>query len=164
MAILNRKKLKKKSGRLILKALSKASFTVEAAVLVPIVSTIIAMLIGYAYFFMESICACGAMYEAAFYSEQLAYDDNDEEKRLEERLNIRSREMLIGSLEYETDLSENRISIDASGAVLKDIFGERFTYKRSISIKRFKPTTVKRAQWLGKYLMKSNDKGENRED
>ncbi len=157
MDILNEKRLK---IRRILKSLNKASFTVEATVLVPLAATIIAVLIGYAYFLMESICTYGAMYEAAFYSEQLSYADNDEEKRLEERLDKRSREMLLSSFEYAADLSENQILIETTGAVLKDVFGEHFTYNRSISIKRIKPTKFKRTQWLVKYLINSNDKGE----
>lgn len=161
MVGLNKKNLlKKKFIRPVLKSLTKASFTVEAAVLVLIAATIIAVIIGYAYFLMERTCTYGAMYEAAFYSEQLSYIDNDEEKRLEERLNTRSREMLIGCFEYAADLNENRISIDASGAILKNVFKERFMYNRSVRIKRLKPTSVKRVQWLAKYLKNSNGKGE----
>lgn len=160
MDILNKKNLRIKSRKNILISLNKASFTVEAAVLVPLASTIIAILIGYTYFLMEGVCTYGAMYEAAFYSEQLSYSDNDTEKRLEERLNTRSSEMPIGGFEYAKEAGESKISIDATGAILKNIFGELFTYNRTISIKRLKPTEIKRAQWLVKYLKNGNGKGE----
>ena len=144
-----------KKGRL--QQIKKASFTVEAAVLVPVAAMIVAVLIGYIYFMHNTVCAYGAAVEALFYAEQCIGEDDDRSSRLEERLGTRSLEMPIEEFSYKGDTGNRHTEAEVSDSLLKGVFGELFSYRHSVRLEHNRPAGLKRLQWIAKHAADSAD-------
>ena len=128
---------------------NKGVFTVEAAVIVPMSVSIIALLIGYCYFAHQINWFKGAAYEAA--AAGLKYQDDPAEKA-KERICERTAEMPVTVGNNTTDVSSGiKLAVSFEGKVLDDVFGGLFGYRGEAALTRFEPVRVKMLQFvLGK--------------
>lgn len=125
--------------------LKRAVFTVEAAVIVPLCAFIIAALIGYAYFEHEGVWSKAAAYESMFYAIQ-NIPDSSEDERIQERLEKRYDESVMGFAESHTSIANEKYSVEVKWeyGILTDVFNGLFDIENSADIKKVDPVTIKR--------------------
>lgn len=133
----------------------KASFTVEAAFLVPAATIVLVLLIGYIYFVHERAWTVSAAGEACFYALQRAEGAEKPEDLLQERLQERSSEAPLGLQEaaYTIKSGSNAFQISAAQNILPEAFGDTFSLETEVSVRRFDPAAVKRLAWVGNYVL-----------
>ena len=124
--------------------LKRAVFTVEAAVIVPLSLTMIALLIGYCYFVHQVNWCTGAACEAAQKSVErklVGKESSAGKKKMEERI----LEIPLSVGEIKTEAREGtRVTISFEGGIIQDYFGDLFGYDGSVSLNRYEPAKLKR--------------------
>lgn len=144
-----------------MKTWKKASFTVEAAFLVPCAAIILAILIGYIYFMHETVCAKASSYEAGYYALQRTEEKESSEERMQERIALRSAENPLGtgSTQFRISAGSGQVGAAWSGGVLPAVFGDVFRYRGEAKIRVITPVKIKRMFWLAEYALTGlNDK------
>lgn len=133
----------------------KASFTVEAAVIVPIAALCIVLLIGYIYFMHESVWSNAAAYEAGFYALQRREDEVSVEEMVNERLDQRYNNSILGMAKNNSSInvSNSKIKISWSYGILEEAFGDTFKINDKASLNKIAPVRLKRLEWAANYLM-----------
>ncbi len=129
----------------------KGVFTVEAAVIVPLAVSMIALLIGYCYFTHQINWYRGAAFESAVAGLK---EPANAEARAEERILHRGSEIPIRFGEETADVSSGvRLSVSFEGKVLEDVFGSLFSYRGEAALTRFDPVKVKRLEFILERMM-----------
>ncbi len=125
----------------------------EAAVIVPMVTFMTAVLIGFIYYMHDNCVSSATAYEAGFYAVQKQVNDSEEEaeKRLTERIEQRKSETSIGFSDYSYDASARSdiYTVNIEGSVLPEVFKGVFTRNKKVSIDKNDPVFVKRLMWTG---------------
>ncbi len=137
-----------------MKKLKRGVFTVEASFIVPIAALVIAMLMGYTFFMHERAWSKSVSYEAAMYAAQYETSDEGIEKYAEERLEDRYNESVTGLSKDNTEVSEGNYSLNIgwSYGIFEEAFGDVFTFKDEISIRKIKPSITKRLMWTANLI------------
>lgn len=137
-----------------IKKLKQGVFTVEASFIVPIAALVLAMLMGYAYFMHERAWSKAVSYEAAMNAVQYEASDKSIKKYADERLEARYSESATGLSKNNSEVSESDygLNISWSYGILEKAFGDVFTFKDEISVRRIRPSTTKRLMWAAKLI------------
>ena len=137
-----------------IKKLKQGVFTVEASFIVPIAALVLAMLMGYAYFMHERAWSKAVSYEAAMNAVQYEASDKSIKKYADERLEARYSESVTGLSKNNSEVSESDygLNISWSYGILEKAFGDVFTFKDEISVRKIKPSTTKRLMWAAKLI------------
>ena len=137
-----------------IKKLKQGVFTVEVSFIVPIAALVLAMLMGYAYFMHERSWSKAVSYEAAIYAAQYEASDKSIKKYADERLEARYSESVTGLSKNNSEVSESDygLNISWSYGILEKAFGDVFTFKDEISVRRIRPSTTKRLMWAAKLI------------
>lgn len=137
-----------------IKRLKRGSFTVEAAVIVPLAVMIIAALISYIYFMHEKVWSSASVYEAAFYAVQRIEDESSRSAMVKERLNERYNNRILGFSDNnsQVSVSDSEINIQWEYGIFEELFGTIFTVSNDISIRVIDPVSIKRLAWTADYL------------
>ncbi len=129
----------------------KGVFTVEAAVIVPLAASMIALLIGYCYFAHQINWYKGAAFESAAAGLK---EPANAASAAEEQIRHRSSESPIGFGEETADVSSGiKLSVSFEGKVLEDVFGNLFSYRGEAALTRFDPVKVKRLEFVLERMM-----------
>lgn len=133
----------------------KASFTVEAAFLVPAATVVLVLLLGYIYFVHERSWAAAAAGEAGFYALQRTEGEETPQELLDMRLQERTGDDPLGvqAAEFTVDVEKMAFQISAVQQILPEAFGEIFSMEIEVEVKRFEPVKLKRLSWLGAYAL-----------
>lgn len=126
----------------------RAVFTVEAAVIVPLSVTMIALLIGFCYYVHQSNWCMGAALESAEKSVECGIEGKSKtagKNRMDTR--ISEVPVLTGKIET-TALEETKVKISYEGKILEKVFGGLFGFKGEASLIRYDPVKLKRIEFL----------------
>ena len=138
-------------------SLKKASFTVEAAVIVPIVATMIALLLGFIFFLYENSISTALCYEAEFYAAQITVNDSEDagQERLLRRIEEKKNESTLGfgQYSYAASAGSSVYTVSVTGEILPAVFQGLFKRNKNISISHMEPVSVKRLMWAGEKLI-----------
>ncbi len=145
------------------KRIKKASFTVEAAFIVPLSAVVLALLIVFIYFTHEKAWAVSAACEVSFYAMQRQESEQTRGEILEERLEKRKKENPLGVnvTDYKVEESKTNLKISMEECVFPKSFGKRFSSSFYLELKLFDPVKVKRTLWLGNYVIKQQEGSES---
>jgi hypothetical protein len=145
------------------KRIKKASFTVEAAFIVPLSAAVLALLIVFIYFTHEKAWAVSVACEASFYAMQRQESEETRGEILEERLEVRKKENPLGvnMTDYKVEESKKNLKISMEECVFPESFGKRFSSSFYLELKLFDPVKVKRTLWLGNYVTKQQEGSES---
>lgn len=137
-----------------IKRLKRGSFTVEAAVIVPVAVMIIAALISYIYFMHERVWSKASAYEAAFYAVQRIEDNSSVEEKINERLSDRYDNRILGFSDNNSQIStsETKINIKWEYGIFEELFGDVFTVSNDVSVRVIDPVSIKRLAWTADYI------------
>ena len=139
--------------RLRIKKIKRGVFTVEAAIVVPMVTFMTAALIGFIFYMHDNCVSSAAAYEAEFYAAQKQVNDDEDEaeKRLNERLEQRKNETFLGfgDYRYEAAAGSDIYTVNIEGEILPEVFKGLFKRSKKISIDKTDPVFVKRLMWTG---------------
>ena len=126
--------------------LKRGTFTVEAAVIVPMTVIMTALLIGYCYYAHQINWFKGAAYEAA---EAGLKDPDKQSEKAEARINDRTAwiPLNVGSVKTEVS-SGTKLAVSFEGNVLDDVFGSLFRYRGEAALRRFDPAKVKMLEFF----------------
>ncbi len=135
----------------------QASFTVEAALLVPIVATIIVLLMGYIYYTHEIVWAKSVAYEAEYYSVQRREKDVSAQDMMQKAVDARvtGKPLAFGKAEFEVSETDTEASVSWQGGILAKVFGDRFDFKDETAVRKITPGEARRKIWLAKYAVES---------
>ncbi len=130
----------------------------EAAFIVPLMLVFIASLSGFTYLAHQQNWSRGAAYESIYYGLQKSTEKTDEKERAAQRLAVRSEERPLDLSEFSYEVREGILTLDAemSTTILPEVFGDLFSMEQSSKAAKIDPAGVKRAEWLAKYLLKSD--------
>ncbi len=133
--------------------IKKASFSVEAAYIVPLMLVFIASLLGFTYFIHQVNWSKGAAYESLYYGMQKSTQKTDPEETAAERLADRVSERTLDISEIDARVESGAAEIKAvmKTTVLPEVFGPDFVMEQDSSALKTDPTAVKKAEWIIKY-------------
>ena len=131
----------------------KASFTVEAAFIVPFSLLIIVILIGFCFYEHQINWCKGAAYEAVLYGIYEGDSDDQAAQSAAERLRERSDEAPVNVGEINTSFS-HQIGIKAAyeTSVLPGVFGDIYKISNEVSLIRYEPSRKKLLEYIIKDL------------
>ncbi len=133
-------------------SLKRASFTVEAAYIVPLCAIVIALLIGFNYNMHEKTRNKALAYEAALY----AASGSETPQIAEDRINsviengTASDPLGVSVTDMSASVTDGNILISYGGSVLADIFGDLFSDQNTISVPVIHTVRLKRFEWVAK--------------
>lgn len=132
----------------------KASFTVEAAYIVPLMLVFVAGLLGFTYFTHHRNWCRGAAYESVYYALQPDAEGKDRAGTAADRLKERIGEVPLGAWGTETDASEELLTLTAKtkSVILPELFGDLFTTETDASAAKTDAPALKKAEWILKYV------------
>ncbi|MBR6230500.1 MAG: pilus assembly protein [Lachnospiraceae bacterium] len=132
-----------------MKAWRKASFTVEAAFIIPFSLLIILILIGFCYYEHQINWCKGAAYEAVLYGIYEGGSDGGAAQAAAERLRERADEAPLNVGEITTS-SSHFIGIKAAyeTSVLPGTFGDTYKITGEVSLIRFEPSRKKLLEFI----------------
>ena len=132
--------------------IKRGSFTVEAAVIIPLTVLSFALLLGFAYYTHQRVWCTGVVYESLLAASQRREgDSHTPREEADEHLSARINEapLLAKGISGSTDGSMFRLSAKCSIRILEDFFGDLFETEVSGSVTRADPAAVKRLEWFG---------------
>lgn len=134
--------------------LKKASFTIEAACIIPLMLIFIAGLLGFTYFTHHHNWCTASAYESIYYALQRNPEETDRAGAAEERLEERLHEipLEISKISSEVTKGPARLSAGTRTVILPELFGDLFTMEADASAARIDAPAVKRAEWIVKYI------------
>ena len=136
------------------KGWSRAVMTVEAAVIVPMSLTIIALLIGFCYFVHQINWCKGAAYEAVLCGLQREKTSDEVTAAVQERIGSRISEAPLTTGGISSDVSSSgTVLVSWKSSVLSEVFGDRFSFSGEASLVRLDPVKVKRTEHLAKSMI-----------
>ena len=137
--------------------LRKASFTIEAAFIIPLMLTFIAGILAFTYFTHHLNWSKGAACESIYYALQRNNGENDRSEEAERRLQERIHENPLEVSDISAEVTEGIVNLEAETrtVVLPELFGDLFTMEQSISAAKINAPAVKKAEWLLKYIKSS---------
>ncbi len=128
---------------------AKAGFTVEAAVIVPMIVIITALLIGFCYYTHQINWCKGASYEAVIKGVERVRKEDDSQRCAQHRINERIAETPLSAGIISADAASGyRVGIQFKGGVLEEVFHGLFQFRGEASIVRFEPVKIKRTAYL----------------
>ena len=129
----------------------KGSFTVEAAYVIPLSVTILAALIGYAYFMHQRVWCTGALYESMLYASGKRAPAESMADTARSHLGERISEspLATGAISGEIEDNTFEMSGKCSFGILEDVFGSLFYSEVTEKTIKTDPVLVKRLEWLG---------------
>ena len=127
----------------------RASFTVEAAFIVPFTLLIILILIGFCYYEHQINWCKGAAYEAVLYGIYKGDSDNSAAQAAAARLRERSEESPVNVGEIITSASHH-IGIKAAyeTTILPGTFSDTFKVSGEVSLIRYEPSRKKLLEFV----------------
>ena len=139
-----------------IKQIKRAVFTVEAAVILPITALILTALIGYIYFAHENVWCEAAVYEAGLDGTQHTEKQISEVELTEQRLSERHKDRILGfaNEDYDVSSENDNLKINWKYGILSELFGDMFTIKKEVIIKKIDPVQTKRLMWAADRLLK----------
>ena len=134
--------------------LKKASFTIEAVYIIPLMLIFITSLLGFTYFTHQHIWCKGAAYESLYYGMQFHADKGNAKDKAESRLQERIAEIPLEMSPVEAEVSAGPAVLKAKTqtGILPDVFGDIFTSKMSISAANIDAAQIKKAAWILRYV------------
>ena len=134
--------------------LKKASFTIEAAYIIPLMLIFITSLLAFTYFTHQHIWCKGAAYESLYYGMQLHADKGTAKDKAESRLKDRIAEIPLEMSPVEAEVSSGPAVLKAKTqtCILPDVFGELFTSKMNVSAADIDAAKIKKAEWILRYV------------
>ena len=129
---------------------SRAVFTVEAAVIIPLSVIMLALLLGYDYYTHQSVWCKGAACEAALYSMQRFQDGSEAVTKAAERIDERFSEapLQMGSMSPDTSGGSNSVKVSWEAQILPGMFGSLYQLSGSVSAVKNDPVSLKQLQWV----------------
>lgn len=124
----------------------KGTFTIEAAVLIPVTIIIFALLIGYCFYVHQINWYTGAAYESAAAGLK---EPADAAEKARERIELRSSEQPLGFGTENTDVSSGlKLAVSFEGTVLDEVFGSLFRYRGEGALAKIDPVKAKRLEFF----------------
>ena len=130
----------------------RASFTIEAAYIIPISAIMIALLIAFTYYAHEITRSKAVAYEAGIEGTFRTTEDTAEQRVNEVIEYEQETEPLGVSWKNMTaSVNDTDIKVKYSESVLPETFGTLFKAENEIKIDMTHPVKVKRLEWIVKY-------------
>ena len=132
----------------------RAVMTVEAAVIVPMSLTFIALLIGYCYFVHQVNWCKGAAYESVLCALQRERTADEAAQAVKERIDRRIAEAPLTTGGISTEVSsEGTVLVSWESTVLSEVFGDRFKFSGKASLVRLDAVGIKQVEHLTKSMI-----------
>ena len=128
----------------------RASFTVEAAVIVPMSVIMLALLLGFDYFMHQAGWCLGSSAESALYSVQRFADSSTPEQKAQERADSRVSEtpLTMGQTSETASSSTTKVTVSWEADILPSVFGSLYDMAGSVSVMRLDPVSLKQSTWV----------------
>ncbi len=140
---------------------ARAVFTVEAAVILPLALTVIALLLGFCYYTHQLNWCRGAAVEAALKGTESGAGTKDADNAAKQRMEERIREIPLDTGKVSAEVSSGvRIRVSWSAEVLPEVFGGRFAVSGDATVMKADPARLKRITYLLRGAFKGEEKGE----
>lgn len=129
----------------------KGSFTVEAAFIIPLIVTVLAVLIGYAYFTHQRVWCTGAVYESMLYASGKRNSTEETSDTAAAHLTERINEAPLAAGTVTGSIGDNTFEISGkcSFSILEEVFGSLFISEVSGKMIKTDPVLIKRLEWFG---------------
>lgn len=135
--------------------MKKGSFTIEAAIIVPISLTMIAVLLGFCYLTHQMNWYKGAACESIVYSLQKNQNDDVVKKLLDEHMDKRNREipLQMGDIKLKTEVG-TKVMVSFEGSIIPEYFNGLMKFNHDESLMIIDPVLVKRTEFIVRGLTK----------
>ena len=132
----------------------KASFTVEAAYIVPLMLVFIAGLLGFTYFTHHQNWCKGAAYESLYYALQRNTTGEAAAEIAGHRLEDRILEIPLDVSDISSEVTEGVAGLKAEmkSGILPDYFDGLFMMEQSVQTAKIDAPALKKAGWIAKYI------------
>ena len=139
--------------------LKKASFTIEAAYIIPLMLVFVAGLLGFTYFTHHQNWCRGAAYESVYYALQRNTGEETPEELAGQRLSDRILEIPLDVSEISSETREEAAVLRAETRtnILPELFGDLFVSEQSAGAAKIDAPLLKRTEWMLKYIRKTFD-------